>query len=620
MDLSNTNGVIRLMAEEGKDRPLNKFVRYKNNINLWYKEMTDNGLTKDEQKVLEKYMLKSYGLAISQECIMWSLMDKDICGFTLAESNDARRVISKKKMAKLPALKEKILSKASSPAMGNYVWNYIVMPSAGYGFSDIHSLSYSMIGYQTAYLSTHWDPIYWNTACLIANSSGIEDGEDYVEPEVTINADDLELENELPEEIENDEDTEIKKEKSVDYSKLAKAINKVIEQGVKVSPIDINKSDFTFKPNPEKHEILMGLRGIAKVGTSLIKDIMNKRPFNSFRDFLNRCPMKKDSVVSLIKAGAFDNLEGGNAYQNIDIRYLIMVDFLRTTSSPKKRLTLQNMNGLIETGLLPDEYNKEKEVYKLNKVLKKLAQGNYYLIPPDCIDFITSLDLEIEYDFANAQILKKTWDNCYKLYMDNVRDWLDKNKDEILKKYNLILLKNEWDKYAKGGISFWEMQAMCFYYHPHELANIDTKRYGIADFEKLPEIPMVDYTFKRGPHNIPIYKLNRIIGTVIAKNNTKFSVDVLTTTGVVTVKFTKDYYAMFNRRIKEKQENGKSKIMEEGWFKRGEKIMVTGYRRDDTFVAKTYKNTPTHQLYKITSLDNNGTEMTLTNERYEPKD
>lgn len=620
MDLSNTNGIIRLMAEEGKERPLNKFVRYKNNINLWYKEMTDNGLTKDEQKVLERYMLKSYGLAISQECIMWSLMDKDICGFTLAEANAARKVISKKKMEKLPKLKEDILAKATSPAMGNYVWNYIVMPSAGYGFSDIHSLSYSMIGYQTAYLATHWDSIYWNTACLIANSSGIEDGED--EPEVTINADDLELENELPEEIENDEDTEIKKEKSVDYSKLAKAINKVIAQGIKVSPIDINKSDFTFRPNPETHEILMGLRGIAKVGSSLIKEIMEKRPFNSFRDFLNKCPMKKDSVISLIKAGAFDKIESENGkFNNVDIRYIIMAYYLSITSKPKKRLTLQNMNGLIDVGLIPKELELESKVYKLNKVLKKLARNNNYMIPPDCIDFVIGeLNQDVEYDSGVAMLNQKVWDSIYEVYMDHVRIWLEKNRDAALEEYNTILLQNEWDKYAKGGISAWEMYAMCFYYHPHELINIDTIKYGISDFERMPEIPVVDYTFRRGNHDIPIYKLSRIIGTVIAKNNNKFSVDILTTTGVVTVKFTKDYYAMFNRRIKEKQDTGKAKIMEEGWFKRGEKIMVTGYRRDDTFIAKTYKNTPTHQLYKITSLDNNGTEMTLTNERYEPKD
>lgn len=176
-DLSNTNGVIRLMAEDGKEAPLDKFVRYKNNIKLWYSEMKSSGLSEPEMKVMERYMLKSHGVAISQECIMWSLMDKDICGFTLAEANAARKVISKKKMDKLPALKEKVLSQAKSEAIGRYEWEYVIMPSAGYGFSDIHSIFYSMIGFQTAYIATKWNPIYWNTACLIVNSGSLEEDE-----------------------------------------------------------------------------------------------------------------------------------------------------------------------------------------------------------------------------------------------------------------------------------------------------------------------------------------------------------------------------------------------------------------------------------------------------------
>ncbi len=41
--------------------------------------------------------------------------------------------------------------------------------------------------------------------------------------------------------------------------------------------------------------------------------------------------------------------------------------------------------------------------------------------------------------------------------------------------------------------------------------------------------------------------------------------------------------------------------------------MVTGFRRDDTFVAKTYTRTATHQLYKIESIENGN--MKLTHER-----
>ena len=141
-DLAYTNGVIRLMAEDGKERPLDKYVRYKNDISLWYKEMEDEGLTKEEQHVMERYLLESYGVGISQEQIMWSLMDKDICGFSLKEANAARKIISKKKMDKLPELKEKIMATATSKAIGEYEWNYIVMPSAGYGFSIVMVLTH----------------------------------------------------------------------------------------------------------------------------------------------------------------------------------------------------------------------------------------------------------------------------------------------------------------------------------------------------------------------------------------------------------------------------------------------------------------------------------------------
>ena len=42
--------------------------------------------------------------------------------------------------------------------------------------------------------------------------------------------------------------------------------------------------------------------------------------------------------------------------------------------------------------------------------------------------------------------------------------------------------------------------------------------------------------------------------------------------------------------------------MEKSWFTRGTMIMVTGFRRDDMFVGKTYAATKGHQLYKITKV------------------
>ena len=105
----------------------------------------------------------------------------------------------------------------------------------------------------------------------------------------------------------------------------------------------------------------------------------------------------------------------------------------------------------------------------------------------------------------------------------------------------------------------------------------------------------------------------RIIGTVISKNDTTHIVTLLTTTGVVNVKFSKEYYAMFKRQISQPQADGTKKVVERSWFKRGTKLMVTGFRRDDQFVGKTYSSTQTHQLYKI--IDIIGDEMKLQHER-----
>jgi DNA polymerase-3 subunit alpha len=184
---------------------------------------------------------------------------------------------------------------------------------------------------------------------------------------------------------------------------------------------------------------------------------------------------------------------------------------------------------------------------------------------------------------------------------------------------NTQLFKEAWDKYAAGNLSSWEMEALCFYYHEHELANVNTYKYGISNFFSLPVEPEVEYYFKRNGKDIPIFKTAKIIGTVISKNDNKSTISLLTTSGVVTVKFSKEYYAKYKKQISEKQDDGTKKVLEKGWFKRGNMLMLTGFRRGDQFVTKTYKHTATHQLYKIT-LENNGRDMILTHERIDAEE
>ena len=63
-----------------------------------------------------------------------------------------------------------------------------------------------------------------------------------------------------------------------------------------------------------------------------------------------------------------------------------------------------------------------------------------------------------------------------------------------------------------------------------------------------------------------------------------------------------------------KSNAGTKKVVEKGWFARGVKLLIAGFRRDDTFVAKTYKNNGFHQLYKIINITSNG-EIELIHDR-----
>lgn len=618
LEMADANGLMRLMtSEKGAETPMEKYVRYKNNISLWYKEMDDHGLTKEEQAVVEPYFRPSYGVPPSQEQLMRMLMDDKICHFNLKEANAARKVVGKKQMTKIPELREKVLTQASSPCLGNYIWTCGVGPQMGYSFSIIHALAYSFIGYQTVYVATNWNPIYWNTACLIINSGSLEDNSE--EEIVDIKAQEA---GDLAEGVTfidlPDGKGKIRKTASTDYAKMAKAIGDIISRGIKISLVDINKSSYSFEPDVENNEILFGMKGLNKVGDPVIEQIIAGRPYTGIIDFMNRCPLNKTAMISLIKAGAFDRLDSEWAKDVYnEPRKAIMGYYIFQASDMKKRLTLQNFNGLMQKGLVPESLSFQKRTYVFNKYLKDNQKvGKYYVFNDSCSIFYEQFFDMDQLEVINGYtcILQTRWDKQYKVVMDQAREWLKKNQDQVLTEFNCMIFKENWEKYAQGSISAWEMESLCFYYHKHELADIDTKKYGIVDFFDLPAEPKVEYFFKRNGKEIPIFKTYKIIGTVIGKNDARSSVSLLTTSGVVNVKFTKEYFAMFNRQISEVQQDGTKKVMEKGWFTRGVKVMVTGFRRDDMFQTKTYKHTPTHQIYKITDI--NGGEMNLEHERY----
>lgn len=579
LEMADANGLMRLMtAEKGQETPMDKYVRFKNNLSLWYKEMDDAGLTKQEQKILEPYFKSSYGVPPSQEQLMKMLQDPAICGFKLAEANDARKIVGKKQMNRIPELHEKVCGRATSKALGDYVWRCGIGPQMGYSFSIIHALAYSFIGMQTLYLATHFNPVYWNTAYLIVNSGAIDE--------------------------EASEQT--------DYTKLAKAIGEIRNAGIKVSLADINHSDFGFIPDAANNQILFGLKGMANVNNDLIKEIISNRPYTSLGDFMAKVNPNKQAMIALIKGGAFDQFAP---------RQQTMVEYIWRTCDKKKRLTLQNMPGLMRYGLVPqdtEEQRTARRIYEFNRYLKaECKTGDSYALDDRGIAFLTDIDRD---DLINQRdggfyMGMKSWDNVYQKWMDVFRQWINGNKEEILDQLNTKIFMEDWNKYAQGNISSWEMESLCFYYHDHELAHINNSKYGFVDFFSLPEEPIVDKTFKRGNANIPIFKLHTICGTCIAKNKTKSTVYLLTTSGVVAVKFRQEYFALFDKQTFKRNMDGTKTVIEKSWFNRGNMIVVNGIRRGDEFVPKKYASTAKHQLYHIDKVNGDGT-VELRSERY----
>lgn len=580
LEMADANGLMRLSGEEGEERPMNKYYRFKNDISLWYKEMDDFGLTKEEQKTIEPYFKSSYGVPPSQEQLMRMLMDENICGFSLGEANAARKVVGKKQMNKIPELREKVLKSAKSEKLGQYIWKYGAGPQMGYSFSVIHALAYSFIGVQTLYIATNWNPIYWNTACLIVNSGA----------------------------------TDPDNGGQTDYSKIAKAMGDIINAGINLSLVNINQSGYGFEPDEKNNRILYGMKAMLNVGDDVIDATIKNRPYKSIKDYYYRIKPNKQAMISLIKGGAFDDMMD---------RKMAMAWFIWETCDKKKRITLQNMGGLIKHNLLPERNEEEvtaRRVYEFNRYLKAICkQGEGYVLDSRALNFINEIEESNLLENRNNEwyLSAKEWDKkVYQKWMDVFRAWIAENKDEILETLNSKIFYEDWKKYAEGTLSAWEMEALCFYYHEHELSRVDNARYGFVNFVDLPEAPVIERSYNIKGKTINIFKTSLICGTCIAKNKTKSTVSLLTTTGVVTVKFRKEYFNLFDKQISEKNPDGTKSVKEKSWFNRGSMIIVQGIRSDDNFITKKYASSEMHQLYKIDEILPDGS-LKIRNERYQ---
>ena len=119
------------MSEKGKESQQDRYVRIKSQgIEAFDAEMKRNNLPQSMIDALHKHCDKYYGCCAIQEQMMEILMDSDIARFTLKEANDARKIVAKKQMDRIPELKDKVYD-VMDKHLADYVWEVAVAPQLG---------------------------------------------------------------------------------------------------------------------------------------------------------------------------------------------------------------------------------------------------------------------------------------------------------------------------------------------------------------------------------------------------------------------------------------------------------------------------------------------------------
>jgi DNA polymerase-3 subunit alpha len=136
VDMAALNSVMRLMPPDpNAETPLERYSRFKSNISLWYKEMDEYGLTKEEQKFLEKYALQNYGLLPNQENFMEIVQAPEVGGFNLLWSDRLRKSIAKKSPKDYTELQmefyKSVEEKGLSEKLCHYVWDVLIAMNRG---------------------------------------------------------------------------------------------------------------------------------------------------------------------------------------------------------------------------------------------------------------------------------------------------------------------------------------------------------------------------------------------------------------------------------------------------------------------------------------------------------
>ena len=548
-DLVSASALIRLRSNS-TEQPLQKYVRFRDNHQEWNDEMIKNGLTPEERKILHELLDDYNGICLSQEKLM--LLSMKIAGFNLNEANKIRKAVAKKN-PKLQEIQhqhfmEKGLVLGRRKEFLDYVWKYCVEIQKGYAFSDVHGLSYTYILICEMNICEFYGSIYWQTACLNVDS-GLSGNE----------------------------------QKQVDYGKIAKAISN-LPKGTVVPP-DVNLSDwkFTIDKTGGKNHILFGLYALSGISSKEIQEIVNSRPYDSFKDFVetNKDVISQKKMVQLIKSGMFQCF-CKDTRQN-------MIAYVKYAIPKKDKLTTVTLNKIGD--YVPKQYHKYVKLYQTKKALKNGLKIDTVLGK----FFVDNVPLDYNLEEGLIAVDQKTFNKWFNKETGPIKDWLKTSEAFDIE---VKVRRNEfWKQNCLGTVEQWYFETLNYYPFDHFLTKINLNTmFDYKSFNELPVTPQVKTLV--GKNKYPIYKTYEIAGTVVNKNNVKKTIDLLTTDGLASCKLGDDLFSKYNKVIK--NENTK----ESSWFEKGTNLILLGTRNDNEFRVKRVKNATSvlkivNQGYKI---------------------
>ncbi len=380
-------------------------------------------------KELEPILKSTYGIIIYQEQVLEIL--REIGGYSYSEADIIRRAMSKKKEDVILKNKDRfiggVIDKGYTKEIGEELYNLIIKFSS-YGFNKSHSVVYSVLAFQMAYLKINYT-IYFMRNLLNMNKSS-ETLKEYL-----------------------------------DESKIL---------GIKFHKIDINSSshEFIIKDN----ELVLPFSIIKSIAFTVSDEIVKEREkgeFQSFYDFMIRCYSKninKRIIISLIECGAFDifNVNKKELILNIDeiINYVTLCKDLNTVLEDKP--VFEHVDDFTDIEIIDKEIanygfylsfhpvtkfdrNNSINLNEYKKYFNKVITTVLYVesinnIKTKNLKKMSFIRLSDEYDSIEGIIFPDTYAKLVEIKKNNVYKIQGKverrNNEYQLIIYNMILLSN----------------------------------------------------------------------------------------------------------------------------------------------------------------------------------